>query len=131
MRWAVQAGDGRPCGGGAGGDDQLIVGEVLLLAVLVGDNHLAGGGVDGLGGVLQQQAQAGVLELGQMPVGKVAPVGHLAREVVGQPADGEVGEGVGDQHGDLCGGVELAGAQGGRDAGVAAADHQQPHLASS
>jgi hypothetical protein len=33
--------------------------------------------------------------------GQVTPVGHVARQVVGQPADGEVGVSVGDQHGDL------------------------------
>ena len=60
-----------------------------------------------------------------------APVGHVTGEVVGQPADGEVGVAVSDQQADLDGRVQFAGPQPGADPGVAAPDHQQPHAASS
>ena len=49
----------------------------------------------------------------------------LAGDVVGDAADREVRVGVGDDDGDLAAGVELAGAQRGADAGVAAADRDE------
>ena len=69
----------------------------------------------------------GRLEIGDGPVRQVAPVGDLARDVVGNPADGEVGVGVGDDHGDLGVGVELTGSQRGADAGVASSDGDEVH----
>ena len=71
---------------------------------------------------VQAELHAGGFEVGVGAVGEVAPVGDLAGDVVGDAADGEVRVGVGDDDGDVGRGVEFAGAQGGADAGVAAAD---------
>ena len=49
-------------------------------------------------------------------------MGDLTGDVVGDAADGEVRVGVGDDHGDLGGGIKFAGAQGSADTGVAATD---------
>jgi hypothetical protein len=61
-------------------------------------------------------------------VGELVAVGDVPGQQVGDPADRLVGVGVGDKHGDLATGVELAGAQCGGDARVAAADDDQMHL---
>jgi hypothetical protein len=53
---------------------------------------------------------------------RLVQVGDFSGDVVGDAADGEVRVGVGDDHGDLGGGVELAGPQRRADAGIAAAD---------
>jgi hypothetical protein len=74
--------------------------------------------------VVKQQLDASLFQVGGGAVGQVAPVRDVAGQIVGQPADGEVGEGVGHDHGDLNGWFQFAGSQGGGDAGVAAADHQ-------
>ena len=55
-------------------------------------------------------------------VGHVGPAGDFAGDVIGDAADGEVGIGVGDHHGELGGGVEFAGTRRGADAGLANAD---------
>ena len=60
-------------------------------------------------------------------VGEGLPGLHFAGEVVGDAADGEVRVGVRDHDGDVDGGVEFAGAQGGGDAGVASADRYEVH----
>jgi hypothetical protein len=96
----------------------------------VGDGDLLGGRVDGVGGVVQQQLQPGGLKVGAGAMGQRPPVGHVAGQIVGQPADGEVRVGVGDQQGHLDRWVEFAGPEPGADPGVAAADHHQPHPAS-
>jgi hypothetical protein len=122
----VQAVDRGADRDGAGPDDELVIAQ-LALAVLAGDGDLLSGGVDRAGGVIQQELEAGLFQVGGGAVGQIPPVTDVAGQVVGQPADGEVGEGVGHDHGGLGRGVEFAGPQGGRDAGVAAPDHQQPH----
>ena len=53
---------------------------------------------------------------------QVGPVGDFTGDVVGNAADGEVGIGVGDHHGDIGGGVEFAGAKRRADAGITATD---------
>ena len=60
-------------------------------------------------------------------MGQVAPVGDLARDVVRDAADGEVRVGVGHDHGDLGGRIELARPQRGADAGVTASDGYEVH----
>jgi hypothetical protein len=107
-------------------DDQSVIAQ-LPLAALAGHGHLFARWVDRSGGVVQQQLDAGVFQVAGGAVGQVVPVGHVAGQVVGQPTDGEVGKGIGHDHGGLDRRVELAGTEGGRDPGVAPADHHQPH----
>jgi hypothetical protein len=125
----VQPVDRRPDRDRAGADDQLVIAQLPLPAVLAGDGDLLGGGVDRASGVVKEQLEVGLLQVGGGAVGQIPPVGHVAGQVVGQPADGEVREGVSDEHGGLDRWVQLAGSQGGRDAGVAAPNHHQPHPA--
>ena len=117
---AVEPGDRRADRDRAGADDQLVVGDQLLGPVRAGDQELAARDVDAAGGGVQPQPHPGRLQVGDGAVGEVAPVGDLAGDVVGDAADGEVGVGVGHHHGDLGARVDLAGAQRGADAGVAA-----------
>jgi hypothetical protein len=49
----VQAVDGRPDRDRPGGDDQLVIAELVVSAGRVGDPDLLGDGVDGLGRVVQ------------------------------------------------------------------------------
>ena len=70
--------------------------------------------------------QAGAVGISPGAVSRVVPVGHVVADEAGVAADAEVGVGIGDGEGDLAGGVELAGAQPGADAGVAAADLSSP-----
>ena len=123
----VQAADRGPDRDGAGADDELVVADQLVGAAGGGDQELAGGDVDAAGGGVQPQPHPGGLQVGGGAVGEVAPVGDLAGDVVGDAADGEVRVGVRDDHADVGGRVELAGAQRGADPGVAAADHDQVH----
>jgi len=92
-----------------------------------GDEELAPAGIDPAGGGVQPQVHPGGFQVGGGAVGQVAPVRHLAGDVVGDAADGEVRVGVRDDDADLGAGVELAGPQGGADPGVAAAGHDQVH----
>ena len=124
---SVQAADRGPDRDRAGADDQLVVGEQFLMAAGAGDEELAAADVDPAGGGVQPQAHPGGLQVGGGAVGQVAPVRHLAGDVVGDAADREVREGVRDDHADLGAGVELAGPQRGAYPGVAAADHDQVH----
>ena len=115
----LKAGDGRTHRLCTGGDDQ----PVVAVTAPAGYDGL-GGCVDLLDPVLQQELDARVLQLRHASVRQRAPVGDVAGEVVGQPADREVRVGVGQQHRHLHGGVELTRAEGGADPGVAAADDQ-------
>ena len=124
---ARQAADRGPDRDRAGADDELVVAEQFLAAVGRADQELAAGHVDATGGSVQPQPHPGGFQVGQLAVGQVAPVGDLAGDVVGDAADGEVRVGVGQDHGDLRGRVDLAGPQGGTDPGVAAADRDQVH----
>ena len=119
----VQAVDRGPDRDRPDADDQPVIAQ-LPLAALAGHGDLLGGWVDHLGGVVQQQPDAGLFQVVGGPVGQIPPVTDVARQVVGQPTDGEVGEGVGHDHSHLDRWVQLAGSQGGGDAGVATADHQ-------
>ena len=67
------------------------------------DEQLAALDVDAPGDGVKAKAHAGRFQVGDAPVGQVAPVGDLARDVVGDAADGEVRVGVGHDHGDLGG----------------------------
>ena len=62
----------------------------------------------------------------KVPMGKMAPVRDVSRDVVGDPADGEVRIGVGEHDVDSAVIVEFANAEGGADARVAAADDDDP-----
>jgi len=106
-----------------GGHHQPVIGQRPPAAIpTVGDGDLLAGRLDRSGGVVQPQLDTGLFQVGGGAVSQVAPVGHVAREVVGQPTDGEVGIGVGHNHGDLDSRVELAGSQRSCDAAVAAPD---------
>ena len=74
-------------------------------------------------------ASAGRLEVGDGAVGQVAPVRDLPGDVAGDPADGEVRVGVGDNDRHLSLAVEFTGAQRSADPRVAAADGNQVHEA--
>jgi hypothetical protein len=104
----VEAVDRGPDRDRAGPDDESVIGQ-LPLAMLAGDGDLLADWVDRLGGVVQQQLEAGLLQVGGGAVSQIPPVGHVAGQVVGQPTDGEVGEGAGHDHGDLDREVQLAG----------------------
>jgi hypothetical protein len=119
---AAQPGDGWAGAGGAGAHDQGVVGQLLWGAG--GVEHAEGVlvDVDTGGAGVGEHPHAGGGQIGSGAVGEVGPVGDFSGDVVGDAADGEVRVGVGDDHGDLGGGVELAGPQRRADAGIAAAD---------
>ena len=122
-----QAFDGRTDRHCPGADDQLVVGQEFLVALAVGDEELAALDVDATGHRVEAKLHAGRFEVGDGPMRQVAPVGDLTRDVIGDPADGEVRVGVGHHHGDFGAGVELAGPQRGADAGVASSDGNDVH----
>ncbi len=124
---AGQAADRGPDRDRSRADDQLVVGEQFLGAVGGGDEQLAGGDVDPACRGVQPQVHPGGFQVGDRPVGEVAPVGHLPGDVVGDAADREVRVGVRDNHADLGAGVELAGPERSADARIAAADRYEVH----
>jgi hypothetical protein len=93
-----------------GADDEPVIAQQPLATVRLGDGDLLAGWVDGSGGVVKEQLDAGLFQVACGAMGQVAPVGHVTRQVVGQPTDGEVGESIGDDHGGLNRWVQLAGA---------------------
>ena len=78
--------------------------------------------IDAGGAGVGEHPHAGGGQVGGGAMGQIGPVGDFAGDVVRDAADGEVGIGVGDNHGDFGGGVEFAGAQRRADASVTAAD---------
>ena len=78
--------------------------------------------IDAGGAGVGEHPHAGGGQVGGGAMGQVGPVGDFPGDVVRDAADGEVGIGVGDDHGDLGGGVEFAGAQRRADAGITATD---------
>jgi hypothetical protein len=128
--FALNAGHSWPHRLGAGRDDQRLVAQ-LLLTPISSDRDCARVGVDPFCGVLEQQLNPCLLEFVECSVSERVPVGNLAGEEVGQPADREVRIAVGEQHRDLDAGIDFAGAQGGADAGVAAADDEKTAQTSS
>jgi hypothetical protein len=118
----VEPGEARADRRRAGGDDQ---GVVVELAGAV--RHSACVRIDGRRRVVEPQRHAGALELGAGAVREVIQLGQVPGEQVGDPADRVVRIRFGDEHGDLAGGVELAGSQRGGDAGVTTADDHQSH----
>ncbi len=123
---ADQPGHRRPDRHGAGADDQLVVAQQLL-PTGAGHQQLAAGHVDPLRGGVQPQHHPGGFQVRYGAVGQVAPVRHLAGDVVGDAADGEVRVAVGGHHGHLGARVHFPRPQRGADAGVAAADRNQMH----
>jgi len=119
--------DRRPDGNGPGADDQLVVVEPGKDALFIAELEAPAGGVDRGGGGVQPRAHAGGFQVGVGAVGEPSPVPDLAGDVVRNATDGEVGVGVGDDHGHPRGGVEFTGAQRRADAGVAAADRDYMH----
>ena len=75
---------------------------------------------------VEVQPHPGCFEVGDGAVGEISPVRNVAREVVGDTADGEVGVGVGEDDIDLAGWVEFADPEGCADPGVASADNDDP-----
>ena len=125
-----QAADRRPHRDRACADHQLVVAEQLIAAIGGSHQQLARAGVDSAGGGVQPQPHPGGFQVGDGAVGEVAPVGDLPGYVVGDAADREVRVGVRDDNGDLGAGIQLAGAQRGTDAGVAAPDRDEVHAVS-
>jgi hypothetical protein len=72
-----QAADRGPDRDGTGADDELVVAEQFLAAAGGGDQELAAGDVDALGGGVQPQPHPGCFQVGDGAVGQVAPVGDL------------------------------------------------------
>jgi hypothetical protein len=63
-------------------------------------------------------------------MGQVLPMRHLARDVVRDAADREVGIGIGHHHRDIDVGVHFSCPQRRTDAGVASTDGDQSHYLS-
>ena len=119
---AAESADGWAGTDGAGAHDQGVVGQLLWGAAGVEDVESVFLDVDASGAGVGQYSHAGGGQVGGGAMSEVGPVGDFPGDVVGDAADGEVGIGVGDDDGDLGGGVEFAGAQRRADAGVAATD---------
>ena len=113
-RWA-----GTDC---AGAHDQRVIRQFRGRPGRVEDVEGVLGDVDSGGAGIGEHPHAGGGQVISGAMREVGPVRDLPGDVVGDAADGEVGVGVGDDHGDLGAGVEFADAQGGADSGVAAAD---------
>src|SRR5579875_98594 len=124
--WQVEPFDGRSNRTGACPNQQLIVGKLDLIAVLV--PHLNGFylWVDTFRGVTGQQRDAWELR----SVGQRMPVGGLAAQIKGQTADAVVGKLVGKHEGDIATRIEFVCAEPSGNAGIAATNDQKPHLAS-
>ena len=128
---AVEPVDRRPDGRRSGADDELVVLDRFLAAARVPDVQLAALDVDAARGRVQAQSHAGRLERRDVAVSEVAPVRHVAGDVVGDPADREVRIGVSEHDLDVAFAVELANAEGGADAGVASSHDDDPAQTSS
>ena len=77
--------------------------------------------------MVKQQLHTGRLQVIDAAMGELAPVRHLAGDVVRDAANAEVGIAVGDQDRHVSARVELAGTASRFDACVAAPDDDQPH----
>ena len=118
-RWAD-----RQC---AGANNECVVLDELLLAVVGDERYTVLGRLDLPARGVQPQRHPGRLEIDEAPVREVVPVRHVARDVVRDAADREVWVGVGQNDGDLGGRVKLPGAERRADARVAAADRHESH----
>src|SRR2546422_6494550 len=78
-----------------GGDDQAVIGELHQLATRWASSDRLRLQVDAAGFVLEQEFQAGRVQLIQTVVGQLAPIRGLSTDVEGKPADAVVGEGIG------------------------------------
>ena len=123
----VKPGDRGAHRDGAGAHDKSVVAQRVECVLGAGGEDAVREMVDAADRGVEAQGHAGGLEVGEGPVREVAPVRYLARDVVGDTADREVGVGVGDHDGHLRARVKLAGAQRSADAGIATADRHQPH----
>jgi hypothetical protein len=110
----------------AGADDQRVVFHHLFLTLRVCDEQFAAVRVDAMCGRVQMESHSGRFEGREVAMSKVAPVRDVSRDVVGDPADGEVRVGVVEHDVDVAFIVELANAEGGADARVAAANDDDP-----
>ena len=125
---AVQAADRRAHRDCPRADDELVVTDHVLGAVGGRDKQAAAGNIDPARRGVQPQGHPGGFQVGDGAVGEIAPVRDVAGDVVRDPADREVGERVGQHHGYLGRGIDLACTQRGADARIAAADHDQVHV---
>ena len=119
---AAETGDGWAGADSTGADDQGVVGQLLWCAGGVEDVEGVLVDIDAGGAGVGEHPHAGGGQIGGGAMREVGPVGDFSGDVVRDAADGEVRVGVGDDYGDLGGGVEFAGPQGRADAGIAAAD---------
>ena len=124
---AAQAFDGRASRDGPGPDDELVIGKLVLDSCLINDVDPVARDVDLGCPCVQSDLHPGCLEVVERAVGQAAPMGHLARDVVRDAADGEVRVGVGHDDGDLGRRIEFAGPQGGADTGVTSTDGDEVH----
>ena len=120
-----QAGDRGPGGHRPGSDDQGVIGQLGGATARVLHDQPAGGDVDMGGQGIQAQGHAGGFQVGGGAVGEVLPVPDLPGQVVRDPADREVGERVGDDHGHVPTRVQRSSAQGCRYTRVTASDGDQ------
>ena len=117
----------RPYRDGAGPDHERVVRQHLLSPSRTAEQDPVAGDVDPVGNGVETERDTRRLELADRPVCKRSPVGHLAGDVVGDAADGEVGVAVGDDHRHLGGPVELQRTKRRADPRVAAADRYEVH----
>ena len=119
---AAKTADGWADTDGAGAHDQRVVGQLLWGAGGVEEVEGVLFDIDAGGAGVGEHPHAGGGQVGGGAMGQVGPVGDFTGDVVRDSANGEIGIGVGDDHGDIGGGVEFAGAQRRADAGVTAAN---------
>jgi hypothetical protein len=106
--WAVDAGHGRSHRSGTRRDYQLVVAKSLLASLGSLQRDCPRPRFDPGCRVLEQQLDAGALELFSGPMGEAPPVRDVSREEIGQATDREVRITVGQKHRHLDIRIELA-----------------------
>ena len=127
VRGTERVGAGEPLDPGsdrqsAGADHKLVVADRLLTARAGGYEELVAFGVNPLSDRVEAQPHTGRFKIAERAVRELPPVGHLAREVVGDAADREVRVGVVENDVNLARRIEFSHAQCGADPRIAPAD---------